>query len=143
MKKCGDAVKPHGKWTLKHKNGTVEEFIDIRRKVGNRIIRAHLIRHFIEQERYTKIHASLRGPKDEFKDFARFFILEAQWQESPLRLLVEYGVYENLRIVGTDTESLLEKEANEIINMFTEIVRASDKYGARLIINEDSILIGE
>ncbi|MHA1770259.1 MAG: hypothetical protein ACTSYL_01890 [Candidatus Thorarchaeota archaeon] len=129
------------KWKLKNADGTIEEFIDIRRKVGNQVIRAYLLDELLQKERTRQIQVSLRGPKDEFKDFAKHFILQAHHDNNEFKILAEFGVYENLRIVGTDSLSIYDMDAADIINLFTEAVQSPEQYGTILLVSEDSKLV--
>lgn len=126
------------KWTLSLKDGTTETFIDIRRKVGNQIIRIYLLDNVLTEERIVKISASLRGPKNEFKDFAKFFILRIQDEGDEIRFLTETGIYQNMRIVGTNSEKILQLDTEEIVRKFTESLNTPEKYGTTFIVNEDS-----
>ncbi|MGY5881691.1 MAG: hypothetical protein RTV31_15675 [Candidatus Thorarchaeota archaeon] len=125
-------------WKLTHSDGSVEEFKDIRRKVGNQIIRAYLLEEILKDEYIERIDARLRGPKDEFKDFDAFLILTGSTQTGTFRILAESGVYENLRIVGTDSDFVLDASAEDVINMFTNAMQNPQDNGAKLIISEKS-----
>ena len=125
-------------WKLTHSDGSVEEFIDIRRKVGNQIIRAYLLEAILKEEHLERIDARLRGPKDEFKDFDTFLILTGSSQKGTFRILAESGVYENLRIVGTDSDFVLEANADDVINISTNALQNPQDNGAKLIISKKS-----
>ncbi len=138
----GDDVVADKTWRLRHKDGREEEFIDIRRKVGNRVIRHYLISSLLEDGPKERIIASLRGPRNEFKDFAKFIIVQGQWEDEQVSILVESGVYENLRIVGTTSRWLAEQNPDAIIKIFTEITSNASEHHAYIIISEDSKLMG-
>ncbi len=125
-------------WKLVNGDDSVEEFIDIRRKVGNQIIRAYLLSDVMDSERVKKIPGKLRGPKDEFKDFDRFLILKIKDGDSTYRFLAESGVYENLRIVGTDSESVASSSPQEITEKFTRALQNPAPNGVTLILSESS-----
>lgn len=117
--------------------------MDIRRKVGNRIIRAYLLDSVIKENRIERIQASLRGPKDKFQDFAKFLILRANVQKAEIRILAETGVYENLRIVGTDSDAVAELEPEEIVKIFTDALMELESYDTSLLLSIDSRLVSE
>ncbi|MBD3406388.1 MAG: hypothetical protein GF411_09780 [Candidatus Lokiarchaeota archaeon] len=123
-------------WKLKLEDGTIETFTDIRRKVGNRIIRAYLLKPIIENSRIEKIKATLRGPKDEFKDFDKFFILKGKISDRDFRILVESGVYENLRIVATDDTEIVSKTPEEIIKLVTDSL--AEPVNSMIIVSSES-----
>lgn len=127
-------------WKLVNGDDTVEEFIDIRRKVGNQIIRAYLLNDVMLSERIKKIPGRLRGPKNEFKDFDKFLILKVSDGKSTYRFLAETGVYENLRIVGTDSESVASSSPQEITEKFTKALQDPQPNGVTLILSESSKL---
>lgn len=129
-------------WKLKHGDGTEEEFLDIRRKVGNRVIRHYLIKPLLENGPKEIIRASLRGPKNEFKDFAKFVIVHGELEGEQIIFLVESGVYENLRIVGTTNDRLTNLDPDIIIRIFTDITTNASEHNTQIIISEDSILLG-
>ncbi|MFX0108006.1 MAG: hypothetical protein ACFE7R_06970 [Candidatus Hodarchaeota archaeon] len=125
-------------WKLTTSDGTVHEFRDIRRKVGHQIIRAYLLEDALKKNRVEKLDASLRGPKNEFKNFDNFLILRAKGEGSEFRILVEANVYDNLRIVGTDSENIAEKTPDEIVETFTVVLENLDTHSATLIISKNS-----
>ncbi|MCK4279438.1 MAG: hypothetical protein KAW94_02565 [Candidatus Thorarchaeota archaeon] len=125
-------------WKLKFQDGTVQEFIDIRRKVGNQIVRAYLLDPVLKSQRITRTEISLRGPKDEWKDFAKFLILKVTEGENEFGILAETGVYENLRIVGTDSEEIAQKSPSDITQTFTEALKDPQRYSAVVILSTDS-----
>lgn len=136
-KSVGGPLSPERTWKLKNADGTLIEFKDIRRKVGNQIIRAYLLENALSANRLERIKATLRGPKNEFKDFDDFFVLSAS-VDGKLRILVEANVYENLRIVGTDSENVLNMDAKQIISLFTEVLDNPESHGTKLILSENS-----
>ena len=125
-------------WKLINDDSSIDEFIDIRRIVGNQVIRAYLLNNIIESRRVEKIPGKLRGPKNEFKDFAKFLILKVKNGDSEYKILAEAGVYENLRIVGTDSEELTKKARDEVIQIFTDALEEPDQNDTKLIISIDS-----
>ncbi|MFQ5833645.1 MAG: hypothetical protein ACE5H4_13135 [Candidatus Thorarchaeota archaeon] len=125
-------------WKLKAADGTVTEFQDIRRKVGNRIIRAYLLEAALSGDRVERIKATLRGPKNEFKDFDNFFVLWAKSENGQFQILVEANVYENLRIVATDTAAIAEKEPADIVAVLTEALAQLDLHGTKLVMSQNS-----
>jgi len=125
-------------WKLTFDDNSVREFHDIRRIVGNQIIRAYLLEEMISKDLVVKKSVKMRGPKDEFKDFAQYLVLEFKNGKDDLRILAESGVYENLRIVGTDLKDLENLTSDEIIDLFTNVLKEPDKFKARLTISEDS-----
>ena len=125
-------------WKLTFDDNSVQEFHDIRRIVGNQIIRAYLLEEMLSRDLFIKKSVKMRGPKDEFKDFAQYLVLEFKNGNDDLRILAESGVYENLRIVGTDLKDLEKLTSNEIIDLFTNVLKEPDKFKARLTISEDS-----
>ncbi|MHA1577147.1 MAG: hypothetical protein ACTSU3_07285 [Candidatus Thorarchaeota archaeon] len=127
-------------WKLKHEDGSLEEFMDLRRKVGNRVLRAYLLETISDDERVERITISVRGPKDEFKDSAKFLVLKAFENKVGFRILVEAGVYENLRIVGTDSQQLAEKEPDEIIGIFTDALKNLEDWNTSIVISNDSMV---
>ncbi|TFF92298.1 hypothetical protein EU545_01390 [Candidatus Thorarchaeota archaeon] len=128
-------------WTLRLANGHEDHFIDIRRKVGNRIVRAYLLDEMTARNAITRIKATLRGPKKEFKDFDKFLILSAQNSGKQYRILAEAKVYDNLRIVATDSETISESDPQEIISIFTGALQDPSGHNAMLIVSEDSVAI--
>lgn len=125
-------------WKLKHEDGSLDEFIDLRRKVGNRVLRAYLLDSITDDERVEKLKVSLRGPKDEFKDSSKFLIIKAFENEIEFRILAEAGVYENLRIVGTDSQTLAEMEPDGIIGTFTNALQNLEEWKTSIIVSTDS-----
>jgi hypothetical protein len=125
-------------WKLKLEDGTIEQFIDVRRKVGNRILRAYLLNAIIASNRIETIKASLRGPKDEFQDFAKYIVLKATENGEEFRFLVEAGVYENLRIVATDSDKIAEIQPDEMEKKFTNIAQDPDQWNTSIIMSNDS-----
>jgi len=125
-------------WKLVNDDSSIDEFIDIRRIVGNQVIRAYLLDEIMETRRVEKISGKLRGPKNEFKDFAKFLIIKMKNGDSEIKILVEAGVYENLRIVGTDSEQLTKKTRDEVIRIFTDALENPDLNDTKLILSNDS-----
>lgn len=125
-------------WKLVNDDSSIDEFIDIRRIVGNQVIRAYLLDEIMETRRVEKIAGKLRGPKNEFKDFAKFMIVKMKNGDSELKILVEAGVYENLRIVGTDSEQLTNKTRDEVIKIFTDALENPDLNDTKVILSNDS-----
>ncbi|MHA1924863.1 MAG: hypothetical protein ACXABV_05465 [Candidatus Thorarchaeota archaeon] len=130
-------MSPERTWKLKIEDGTLTEFKDIRRKVGNQIIRAYLLENVLSANRLECVNATLRGPKNEFKDFDDFFVLSASNDEN-LKILVEANVYQNLRIVGTDSERITNMNTEQIISLFTEMLDDPESHATTLIISENS-----
>ena len=130
-------------WKLKFQDGTVQEFIDIRRKVGNQIVRAYLLKPVLESQSITRAEISLRGPKNEWKDFAKFLVLRVTEGENEFGILAETGVYENLRIVGTDSEEIAQKSPSEITQAFTEALKDPKGCSAVVILSTDSKIKSE
>jgi hypothetical protein len=124
-------------WKLKNADGTLTEFKDIRRKVGNQIIRAYLLENAMSANRLERIKATLRGPKNEFKDFDDFFVLRASI-DGNLKILVEANVYHNLRIVGTDSEKILTMDPSQIISLFTKVLDDLEGHNATVMLSENS-----
>ena len=120
-----------------NEDSSIDQFFDIRRVVGNQIIRAYLLDH-IKNDRVVRILGKLRGPKNEFKDLANFLIVKAKDDEKEFRILVEAGVFENLRIVGTDSLELSQKSREELISLFTNALEHPESYNTKLIISNDS-----
>jgi len=125
-------------WKLVNDDSSIDEFIDIRRIVGNQVIRAYLLDDIMDTHRVEKIPGKLRGPKNEFKDFAKFLILKMKTGDSEMKILVEAGVYENLRIVGTDSEQLTKKTRDEVIKIFTDALENPDLNDTKIILSNDS-----
>ena len=124
-------------WKLKNEDGTLIEFRDIRRKVGNQIIRAYLLENAMSTNRIKRIKATLRGPKNEFKDFDDFFVLSASL-EGDIKILVEANVYHNLRIVGTDSEKLANMNPNQIISLLTQALDDLEGHDTALMLSQNS-----
>ena len=127
-----------GTWNLKFADGTSREFIDLRQLVGNKIIRAYVLKPLLEQARVQWFKASLRGPKGEFKDFADFLVLKARDSQGELMFLVEAGVYQNMRIVGTDRRDLSTRLGSEVIDIFTNASSDPKAHDATLVLSIDS-----
>ncbi|TFG33952.1 hypothetical protein EU527_05710 [Candidatus Thorarchaeota archaeon] len=127
-------------WKLVNEDSSIDEFIDIRRIVGNQIIRAYLLEEIIKSDRLKKIGGKLRGPKNEFKDFSNFLIIKFCKEQKEVRVLVETGVYDNLRIVGTDSVELSQESRDDLIKLFTDALEHPESNNTRLIISNDSKL---
>jgi len=127
-----------GTWNLKFADGTSREFIDIRQLVGNRLIRAYVLKPLFELARVQRVKASLRGFKGEFKDFADFLVLAAQDSQGELMFLAEAGVYENLRLVGTNRRDMSARSASEVIDIFTNASSDPKAHDAILVLSTDS-----
>ena len=125
-------------WKLVNEDSSIVEFIDIRRIVGNQVIRAYLLDEIIKSNRIIRIRGKLRGPKDEFKDFANFLIVKFAVMNSECRVLVEAGVYDNLRMVGTDSLELSQKSRDDLIKLFTDALEQPEPNSTILIISNDS-----
>jgi len=125
-------------WKLQTNNSAVEEFIDIRRKVGNQIIREYLLNGIEKSDKIHRVSGKLRGPKNEFKDFAKFLVLRLSFDGSPIRFLAEAGVYDNLRIVAVDSYKLADRKPEDLIQIFTEALEHPDKYKTIVILSDDS-----
>ena len=125
-------------WKLVNDDSSIDEFIDIRRIVGNQVIRAYLLDDIMETRRVEKIPGKLRGPKSEFKDFAKFLIIKTKNGDSEFKILAEAGVYENLRIVGTNSEELAKKTRDEVIKIFTDALENPELNDTKLILSNDS-----
>jgi len=102
------------------------------------VIRAYLLDEIANSHRVEKISGKLRGPKNEFKDFAKYLIIKMKNGKSEYRILVEAGVYENLRIVGTDSEELTKKSQEELIQIFTNALQEPEKNDTKLILSTDT-----
>ena len=126
------------RWKLVKDDSTFDEFIDIRRRVGNQVIRAYLLNSVIESNRVKKVSGKLRGPKGEFKDFSNFLILHIKKGESEFRVLAEAGIYENLRIVATDSEEFAQRAPDEVIRAFTNALENPELNNTILILSKDS-----
>lgn len=105
--------------------------------MGNQIIRAYLLENALSANRLERIKATLRGPKNEFKDFDDFFVLSAS-VNGKLRILVEANVYDNLRIVGTDSEKITSMNPKQILSLFTKILDELENHATTLILSENS-----
>ena len=125
-------------WKLVNDDSSIDEFIDIRRIVGNQVIRAYLLDDIMDTCRVEKIPGKLRGPKNEFKDFAKFLIVKMKNGNSEFKILAEAGVYENLRIVGTNSEELAKKSRDEVIKIFTDALEDPEFNDTKLILSNDS-----
>ena len=125
-------------WKLQKNDSSVEEFIDIRRKVGNQIIRDYLLDSIVKNKNVIRVPGKLRGPKNEFQDFDRFLILQIDDGEKPCRVLAESGVYENLRIVATDSEALAQEAPEVITKRFTDALQEPGAHKTKLIISKES-----
>ncbi|UCE09644.1 MAG: hypothetical protein JSW61_11810 [Candidatus Thorarchaeota archaeon] len=125
-------------WTLKIDGESPLSFMDIRRKVGNRIIRSYLLASCIDNNRIERIKASLRGPKGEFKDFAKFLIVALNHEGERVQVLVESGVYENLRIVGTDSDAFASLDPESIMAIFAKALSKPGDCDASLVMSSDS-----
>ncbi len=136
----GVDVTTHRFWKLKLEDGTVEQFIDIRRKVGNRILRAYLLNAVVASNRVDTMQGSLRGPKDEFQDFSKFIVLKATENGEEFRFLIQAGVYENLRIVGIDNDSIAEIQPDDLEKKFTDILQDPDQWDSSIIVSTDTKL---
>ncbi|MGY5855401.1 MAG: hypothetical protein RTS72_02290, partial [Candidatus Thorarchaeota archaeon] len=106
-------------WKLQKDDSTLDEFIDIRRKVGNQVIREYLLDNVVKNTEIIRIPGKLRGPRNEFKDFAKFMILKISLDGVSASFLAETGVYENLRIVAVDSTNLADRISEDLISLFT------------------------
>jgi hypothetical protein len=131
-------MNPGTNWTLQKDDSTVDEFIDIRRKVGNQVIREYLLDKVVNSSTIIRIPGKLRGPKNEFKDFAKFMILKISIDGVGASFLAETGVYENLRIVAVDSNRLADRKSEDLISIFTEALQNPDIYNSTLILSDDS-----
>jgi hypothetical protein len=125
-------------WKLQKNDSSVEEFIDIRRKVGNQIIRDYLLDPLVKNNKVIRVPGKLRGPKDDFKDFANFLILQISIDGTSAKFLAEAKVYENLRIVAVDSSNLAEKNPEELIEIFTEALENPGPFNTTLVLSDDS-----
>ena len=125
-------------WKLQNDDSTMDEFIDIRRKVGNQVIREYLLDVVLKNSSIVRVTGKLRGPKNEFKDFAKFLILEVVVEGVSARFLAESGVYENLRIVAVDSNNLAQQSPEDLIRIFTKALENPEQYNTKLILSEDS-----
>ncbi|MGV9168756.1 MAG: hypothetical protein ACOC38_02320, partial [Promethearchaeia archaeon] len=89
-------------WKLKGTNN-VEEFYDIRMKVGNKIIRSYLLDKSFKENRVDKTKLSLRGSENDFFDAAKFLVVRIHKDDESYAFLIQAGVYSNLRIVGSNS----------------------------------------
>ena len=80
----------------------------------------------------------MRGPKDEFKDFDNFLIISAKQSGQDVKILVEANVYENLRIVGTDSEEFAERNPEAIVEAFTNILTDIENHKTTLTLSENT-----
>jgi hypothetical protein len=131
-------MNPRPMWKLQKNDSIIEEFIDIRRKVGNQIIREYLLDKIVKHNKIIRVSGRLRGPKNEFKDFANFLILQISIDRSSARFLAEAGVYENLRIVAVDSSNLAERDSEDLIEIFTKALENPDTYNTTLVLSDDS-----
>ncbi|OLS28778.1 MAG: hypothetical protein ThorAB25_17830 [Candidatus Thorarchaeota archaeon AB_25] len=131
-------MSPGPMWKLQKDDSTIEEFIDIRRKVGNQIIREYLLDKIVKNNKIIRVSGRLRGPKNEFKNFANFLILQISIDGSSARFLAEAGVYENLRIVAVDSINLAERDSEDLIEIFTKALENPDTYNTTLVLSDDS-----
>ncbi len=125
-------------WKLQREDSTIDEFTDIRRKVGNQVIRAYLLESVFDSNRIERIPGRLRGPKNEFKDFSKFLVLQLSIDGSSAQFLAEAGVYENLRIVAVDSSSIAERDPEELIRIFTDALENPELYKTKLVLSDDS-----
>ncbi|MFW9944031.1 MAG: hypothetical protein ACFFB7_03450 [Candidatus Sifarchaeia archaeon] len=125
-------------WKLKASDGAMIEFQDIRRLVGNQIIRAYLLEGLLSGNQIVRENAILRGPKDEFKDFDDFFVMRLTTDNVVYKVLVEANVYQNLRIVGTDSNDLAQKEPAYIVALVTDALTQPGKYETTLLLSDTS-----
>jgi hypothetical protein len=125
-------------WKLQKDDSTVDEFIDVRRKVGNLVIREYLLDAVVKTTKIIRIPGKLRGPKNEFKDFAKFLILQISINGAPARFLAESGVYENIRIVAVASNNLAERNSEDLISIFTKALENPEQYNTALILSDDS-----
>lgn len=125
---------------MTYRNGDRFQFNDVRMKVGNQVLRAYLLRPLLELGRVERVSASLRGPKNEFKDFAKFVVLSAIHDGENIEFLTETGVYENIRIVairGTDAEKL---SPERIMSMFMSALDEPDVHKSKIVLSYDADL---
>lgn len=102
------------------------------------MIRAYLLNKAIESNRVENVGAKLRGPKGEFKDFDNFLIVHVKNGEAEFKVLVEAGVYENLRIVATDSEELAQQTPEEVIRTFTNALEEPEPNNTTLILSKNT-----
>jgi hypothetical protein len=134
-------MNPGPTWKLQKDDSTIDEFIDVRRKVGNQIIREYLLDSVAKGDSVIRIPGKLRGPKNEFRDFAKFLILQVTIEGKPGRFLAESGVYENLRIVAVDSNNLADQSSEDLIRIFTEALENPEQYNSILILSDDSTVL--
>lgn len=127
-------------WKLLKDDSTIDEFIDIRRKVGNQVIREYLLDTVVKSNAIIRVPGKLRGPKNEFKDFAKFLILQLSIDGASARFLAESGVYENLRIVAVDSNNLAARNSEDLISIFTEALENPEQYSTTLVLSDDSTI---
>lgn len=102
------------------------------------MIRAYLLNKAIESNRVETVGGKLRGPKGEFKDFDNFLIVHVKNGESEFKVLVEAGVYENLRIVATDSEEFAQRTPEEVIRAFTNALEEPEPNNTTLILSKNT-----
>ena len=90
-----------------------------------------------------RIKAVLRGPKDEFKDFASFLVVKTSSRKNKFEILAETGIYENLRIVGTDSEKIANLPPEAIVKSFTDALQEPKSHKTSLILSYDSKIRAE
>jgi len=127
-------------WKLQKEDSTIDDFIDVRRKVGNQIIREYLLDTVVINKAILRVPGKLRGPKNEFKDFAKFLILQISIDGASARFLAESGVYENIRIVAVDSKNLAERNTEDLIRIFTEALENPEQYNTTLVLSDDSMV---
>jgi hypothetical protein len=125
-------------WKLQKDDSPIDEFTDIRRKVGNQVIRAYLLDTVVDRGSIDRVPGRLRGPKNEFKDFAKFLILQLSVDGSSVRFLAEAGVYENLRIVAVDSNDFAKRDSKDLIRIFTDALDKPEQYNTKLVLSDDS-----
>jgi hypothetical protein len=101
-------------------------------------VRAYLLKPLLEESRVQRMKATLRGPKDEFKDFADYLVLKAHSKWGDFQMLVEAGVYDNLRIVGADREEMNQRQPDELLAMFADALEDPTSHDVVLLISTDS-----
>ncbi|MFO7835428.1 MAG: hypothetical protein R6V83_02145 [Candidatus Thorarchaeota archaeon] len=124
-------------WKLKGTNN-VEEFYDIRMKVGNKIIRSYLLDKSFKENRVDKTKLSLRGPKNDFFDAAKFLVVRIHKDDESYAFLIQAGVYSNLRIVGSNSEKITRLKSDEIVDLVTEPLENPSKYDCRITLSDDT-----
>jgi hypothetical protein len=125
-------------WKLQKDDSDIDEFIDIRRKVGNQIIRKYLLDNVMNSNRVIRIQGKLKGPKNEFKDFAKFLILRISVDDVTTKFLAESGVYENLRIVAIDSMNVAQQSSEYLLELFTDALENPESYETMIILSDDS-----